>query len=100
MLRTPDEQLQNSGRQIDSLFRQPVMHASAICFLAFGGDDTCRLKLLQPVRQNVGGDSLARILEILKTVEAPHHHVANDQQRPAIAERFQSDAYWTAGAPL
>ncbi len=60
MARRPNEQLQEDRRKINSLFRQPVVHSAPVGFLLFGGNDPGRFEALQAVRQNVGGNSLAR----------------------------------------
>src|SRR5579872_1250074 len=98
--RPPNQQIQNHGRQIDSLLRQPVIHFSSVALFRFRRDDPRRGELVQAVRQNVRRDFLVRFLKLFERVESAHHHVANDQQRPAISQRFERDAQWTPGPLL
>jgi hypothetical protein len=39
-------------------------------------------------------------LEFLERPQAAHHEIPNDQQRPAIAQKFERDADWTSGTGL
>ncbi len=96
MARAPDEQFQQRRREINSLLGQPVVNAPAIGDFRFCADDAGGLQTAQPPGKDVGCDSLARILKILECPEATNHHVANDQQRPAIAEDLERDTDRTA----
>ncbi len=97
MARCPNEQLQKHRRQINSLLRQPVVHSAPVRFLFFGGNDPGHLEPLQAVRQNVGGNSFARFLELLERPEPANHQVADDEQRPAISKPLERDTYRAAG---
>jgi hypothetical protein len=77
--RAPHKKFEEYGREIDSLLRQPVIDFSSVRIVRLGGEDSRLLKLPEPVRQNVAGDSFARFLELLKGSEAAYHQVANDQ---------------------
>ena len=72
--------------------RQPVVHPSSIRLFHLRGDDPRRFELLQTVRQDVGGDPLARFLELLERPEPANHQIADDQQRPAIPKHLERDA--------
>lgn len=100
MPRAPDQQLQKNGRQIDSFFRQPVMHPASIALVDLRSDDSACFQLAQAIRQNVRGDPFARFLELLKCPESAHHQVADDQQRPAISKPLERDAHRTARSPF
>jgi len=65
-----------------------------------GRDDPRRLEFLQSVGQDVGGNSLARFLELPKRPEAANHQIADDQERPAIPEPLKRDAHRAAGPAL
>jgi len=97
MARRPNEQLQKHRSQVNSLLRQPVVHSAPVGFLLSGGNDPGRFEALQAVRQNVGGNSLARFLELLKRPEPANHQIADDEQRPAISKPVERDTYRAAG---
>src|SRR6185437_744718 len=46
------------------------------------------------------GDFLIRFPKLFERVESAHHHVAYDQQRPAIPQRLERDAHRAAGTLL
>src|SRR5207237_7019883 len=79
-------------RQVNAFFCQPVIDSSAIALLRFWCDDSRRLQPLQSLRQNIGGDAFARFLKLSESSEAAHHQIADDEQRPAVAEYLQRDA--------
>src|SRR3989442_1759087 len=98
--RSPDEQLQQKRRKVNTFFGQPVVYSAGILLLGFRNQNSRRLELLQPVRQNVCGDAFTRLLEILKRAKSADHHIADDQQRPAIPENLKGDTDWAAGPAL
>jgi len=93
--RAPDEQFQKNRRKIDSLLREAVIHLAPIRFFDSSGDNPRQLKFAQTIRQNIGGNRLARSLEFPECPVAANHQIANDQQRPAVSENFERDAYRT-----
>ncbi len=90
--RSPNQQFQQRGREIDSLLRQPIVDAPAIGLLRFSADNSRGLQPAQTPGQNVGRNALTRALEIFERSQTTNHHVAHDQQRPAVAKDFQRDA--------
>jgi hypothetical protein len=55
---------------------------------------------MKTIGQNVGRDSLVGIQEFLVGPESAEHHVANDEERPAVAKDFHRGIQGTFGAPL
>ena len=82
----PEHHFCEDWREIDSLRRERVNKLAAVRGVAIGGDDSMSDRLLQPVRQNIRCDSLVGTKELFIRSESPQHHVANNQQRPAIAQ--------------
>lgn len=97
MPRAPNQQLKQDRRQINPFLRQPVLHFSSICFRRFRVNNGGRFKFLKTVRQDVRGNAFARFLEFLKRAESANHQIANNQQRPAIAELLERDTDRAAG---
>jgi hypothetical protein len=50
--------------------------------------------------EDVCGDVFVGVKKLRVTAKAAQHHVANDQQRPAIAEDFHGSVQGTPGAEL
>src|SRR2546425_931661 len=75
-------------------------HGSCLLLFGFRNQNSRRLELLQAVRQNVRSDAFTRLLEILKRAKSADHHIADDQQRPAIPENLKGDTDWAAGPAL
>src|SRR5437660_3549542 len=57
-------------------------------------------QLLQPVRQNIRRDSLVGTQELFIGAESPQHHVADNQQRPAVAQYLHRSIQRTTRSPL
>src|SRR5213594_3032343 len=57
-------------------------------------------QLAQTIGQNVRCDSLVGFQEFLVAPESPQHHVADDQQRPAIAQNLHRSIQRTPRPPL
>src|SRR6266403_3551328 len=55
---------------------------------------------LKTIGQDVRGDSLVGVQEFLVGTESAKHHVANDQERPAITKDFHRSIQGTLRAPL
>src|SRR5260370_29084528 len=54
----------------------------------------------QRVRQNIRRDLIVGAEELFIGAESPQHHVANNQQRPAIAQDLHGSIQWTPRPPL
>src|SRR6267378_4262411 len=57
-------------------------------------------QLLQAIGQNIRRDSLVGSQELLVCPESAKHHVANNQQRPAIAQYLHRSIQRTPRAPF
>src|SRR6266436_9401528 len=57
-------------------------------------------QLLQAVRQNIRRDSLVGSQELLICPESAQHHVADNQQRPAVAQYLHRGIQRTSRPPL
>ena len=84
----PQNHFREHRRQIDSLARQQVNQLSPIRGVLFRGQDSVSDQLLQAIRQDVRRDSLVGTQELLVRSKSPQHHVAQNQQRPAISQRL------------
>src|SRR6266852_9605476 len=94
----PEHHFREDWREIDSLRGERVNKLAAIRGVALGGDDSMSDQLLQPVRQNIRRDFLVGTQELFIRAETPQHHVANNQQRPAIAQYLHGSIQGTSGA--
>src|SRR5579883_258405 len=86
--RSPEHHFGQHRREIHSLSRQQVPHLPPVGRVRRRPDNSMLLKLPQPVRQNVRGDALGRLQELVIAPVASQHHVPNNQQRPAVAENL------------
>jgi len=96
----PEHHFREDWREIDSLRGERVNKLAAIRGVAFGGDDSMSDQLLQPVRQNIRRDFLVGAQKFFIASKPPQHYVANNQQRPAIAQYLHGSIQWTSGAEL
>jgi hypothetical protein len=95
---TPNEQVQEDRRQVNSFLREAVIDLPPIGLFRFRGDDAGGLEIPESVREDVGGDTFTRFLEFLKSAEAADHEIADDEERPAIAQEFEGDADRASGS--
>src|SRR5260370_32567963 len=56
-------------------------------------------QLLQTIGQNVGRNSFVGFQELPVAPESPQHHVAQNQQRPAIAQHLHRSIQRTSRPP-
>src|SRR5216683_5267174 len=96
----PDEQLEEHGSEVDALLGEAVVDSAGVSCLRLGEDDARGFELLQAVGEDVGGYAFACLLELLERAVAADHHVADDEQRPAVSQHFEGDADRAAGSAL
>lgn len=92
MLRRPENDFNEHRREIAALRRELVDGATAVFRIVAAFDDLQRFKPLEPVGKDVGRDSLAALEELSIGRLAEQQHVADQEQRPAVAENLQRDA--------
>src|SRR5256885_13184162 len=98
--RSPNQQFQKQRRKINTFCGKPVIYPSPVATVHLGCDYSRGFKLLEAISEDVGSDVLARLRKLLESSKAANHQVANNQQRPAITQNLQRDAYWTSRAAL
>jgi hypothetical protein len=84
----PQNHFRKHRRQIDSFLRQQVGHLASVRWVCFCGDDPVGDQLAQAICQDIGRDALIALHEFLIGTRPPQHHVADDQQRPAVAQHL------------
>jgi hypothetical protein len=82
----PEHHFRQDRREIHALRRERVNQFAPVRGVSTGGDDSMSDQLLQAIGQNIRRDSLIGSQELLVRPESPEHHVADNQQRPAIAQ--------------
>ena len=92
MLCSPNQQLQQHRRQIDSFLRQPVIDPPSVRPFRFSDHNSRFFQFSQAVCQDVAGNSFPGILELLECAESPHHQIPHNEQRPAISKALERQA--------
>ena len=98
--RAPDQQLEQDGGESDAFSGKKIMKAAAVIGRGLGLHNAAGFELLQPVSQDVGGDSFAGVLEFTESAAAADHYVADEQQRPPVTQQFQGPADRASRTPL
>ena len=98
--RRPEDHFGKYGSKIDAFGRQCIKHFPAIRRIAMRCEDTAGFQPAQTVRQNVGRDFFVRMKEFVKGLVAAKHHVAQNQQRPAVAQHFNRGVQGATRAAL
>ena len=96
----PEHHFREYRRKIHSFRREGVDQFSAVRWISLGGYDSMSYQLSQAIGQYVRRDSFVGFQELLVGPESPQHHVAYDQQRPAIAQDFHGSIQRTPRPPL
>ena len=97
MPRGPKDHLRQHGGEVNSFGRERVNGFSAVGRIGFDGNDAIGFEAAKTVRKDVAGDFFVGVKEFVKCLIASNHHVANDQQGPAISEHFDRSVEGTPG---
>src|SRR5882762_4503840 len=96
----PQHHFREDRPKIDSFGGEGVDRLSPIGGVSFGGYDSMSDQLPQAIRQYIRRNSLVRLQELLVAPESPQHHVADYQQRPAVAQNLHRRIQGTPRPPL
>src|SRR5262249_41964155 len=95
----PSDHLEHDRQEVDALQRKPIPSARSTN-RRFFFDDAVLLETQKPIRKDVGRDAFLRAQEIRIPRPSLEHEVANDQQRPRVAEHLEREVYRTVRSPL
>jgi hypothetical protein len=84
----PEDHFGKNGREVDAFRGEPVNQLAAIGGVGSRGDDAISFEPPEAVGQNIRCDTFVGGQEFLEGAAAKQHHVANNEQRPAIAEHL------------
>jgi hypothetical protein len=98
----PQDHFCEHRSKIDTFGGEQINQFSSIVGIPFRGDNSIGFQPPQAVGQYIGRDSFVGLQEFFVRPEAAEHHVADDQERPAIAQHFDGSiqrapgpAFWT-----
>jgi hypothetical protein len=94
----PQNHFGENGGEVESLRREQVDEFAAIGGVRTRGDNAIGFETAEAVGEDVRSGALVGVEEFLKVAGAAEHHVADDEQRPAIAEHFDRGVEGTPGA--
>src|SRR5262245_10997426 len=86
---TPGIESLEHGREILSFCRKEIFIARRMARVETGRDHAMRLQSLEPGRQRIGGDACQPFLELLEAQWPLALQIAQDQQRPALADHVE-----------
>ena len=98
--RGPQDHFRKHGSKINSFGGQRIDHFSAIRRISVRVDDSVGFQPAQSVRQNIGGDFLVRVQKFVERLVAAEHHVAQDQERPAVPKHLYRSIQRASGTAL
>ena len=96
----PEDHFGEDGSEIEALRRQKIDQLAAIRWIFSGCDDAMGDESLEAIGKDVGGDAFVGGKEFLEGAEAAQHHVAEDQEGPAVAEHFYGGVEGASGAAI
>lgn len=98
--RGPQHHLGQYRSQIDALRRKRINELAPVGWIGLRGNDSMTFQSAQTVGQHVGGYTFVRSQKFLECSGPAHHHVANNQQRPPIAQHLDGRIQGTPRAAL
>ena len=96
----PEDHFGEDRGEVEALGSKEVEKFAAIGGIGASGDDAVGFEATETVGEDVGGGMLVGVEEFLEGTGAEEHHVADDEQGPAIAEHFDGGVQRTPGAPF
>lgn len=96
----PEDHFGENGGKVNAFWRKRVNHFSAVEGISLRADDSILLEAAEAVCQDVGGDFFVGVKEFVKGLVTAEHHVADDEEGPAVAEHFDGGVQRAAGAAL
>ena len=92
----PQNHFRQHWRKINALGRQRVNHFSAVGGISLCLDNSVGFQAAETVSQNICRNFFAGVQKLVKRLVSTQHHVAQDQERPPIAQRFHRCVEWTS----
>lgn len=84
----PENHFGQNRSQVDALGGQLVDQLAAISRITLGSQDSVVFKPAQTIGEDIGGNLFFRSQKLVEGLVAAQHHVAEDEERPAIAEHL------------
>ncbi len=84
----PENHFGQHRREVHSLLCEEIVELAAIGRVGPRGNYAVGFELAEPVGEDIGGNAFVGAEEFLVGAETAEHHVADDEERPAIAEDF------------
>jgi hypothetical protein len=97
--RGPEDHLGKNRGEVYSFWRQGVEKFTAVGGILFGRDNAKVFEAAKAFGKNIGRDFLFGLKKLVESAVTAEHHVAQDEQRPAVAEHFDRGIQRTAGTP-
>ena len=91
----PEHHFRQDRREVHPFGGQKIEDFTAVSRVALHDDDAVLFQAAEAVSENVGGDVFAGRKKFLEGAKTANHHIANNQQRPAIAEHFHGSIQGT-----
>ena len=84
----PENHFREDGSEVHAFSGEKVVQLAAVGRVWLRGDNAVAFEAAEAVGKDVRGDVLVGRQELLESAITPHHHVADDEQRPAISKHF------------
>jgi len=96
----PENHFGEDGSEIEAFGGQDVDQLSAVGGIFLGGNDAMGDEPLEAIGEDVGGDAFVGGEEFFEGAETAQHHVAENQEGPAVAEHFDGGVEGASGAAV
>lgn len=88
----PMDHFDEDGAEFEAFIGEVVFVAGGIVLIGFGLDEAEALHAFEAVGEDVGGDVLGGIGELVVAGLAEPDHVADDEQGPFVADQIEGSA--------
>jgi hypothetical protein len=100
MARSPQDHFGQDRSEVNAFGRKRVDALAPIGGIFSGGDEAVVFEAPQTLGENIGGDFFFGLQKFVEASVTAQHHVAQDEQRPAVAEHFDGGVERTARPAL
>jgi len=98
--RRPEDHFGKHGSEVNALRGKRIDALAPIGGIFPRREDAEVFETTETVGENVGGDFFVGLQKLVKAGVTAQHHVAQNEQRPAIAKHFDRGVQRAAGTPL
>ena len=96
----PENHFGEDRSKVDAFGGEQVCEFASVGGIFLRGDDAMSDEFLKAIGEDICGDAFVGVEKFLVAAKSAKHHVAQDEERPAIAQHFHRRVKRASGAAL